>query len=67
MSAGPPSWRGPAVGVLAPLPRRPAGGPRRDAVAAVARERLAGVAADLEAEGVEGGEREKAESEDATM
>ncbi|KAF3042314.1 kinetochore-associated Ndc80 complex subunit spc24 [Didymella keratinophila] len=31
------------------------------------RERLSGVAQDLEAEGVEGGEREKAESEDATM
>ena len=31
------------------------------------KERLAGVAQDLEAEGVEGGEREKSESEDATM
>ncbi|KAH6629457.1 Spc24 subunit of Ndc80-domain-containing protein [Boeremia exigua] len=31
------------------------------------RERLGGVAADLEAEGVEGGEREKADNEDATI
>ncbi|KAJ4377016.1 putative kinetochore protein spc24 [Didymella sp. IMI 355093] len=31
------------------------------------RERLSGVAQDLEAEGVEGGEREKSESEDATI
>ncbi|KAJ4317618.1 putative kinetochore protein spc24 [Neodidymelliopsis sp. IMI 364377] len=31
------------------------------------RERLGGVAQELEAEGVEGGEREKAESEDATI